>query len=866
MYLTLNDTTTGIPFFMPDEDAPWIGVTGITSFTVKYRRTGDTAFQTLSSPTVTEVGDGWYELQPSSDMVNTAGFLVVQISAAGARTQHLMFQVAASSGGGADPATIASAVWSHSTRELTGFGTLASDTAGAVWSHSTRELTGFGTLATDTATAVWTASSTTNYGTDTMGEHVKSLSTPNIDTSAIASAVWSHSTRELTGFGTLATDTAAAVWSHSTRELTGFGTLPASVALAVWQSSTVTDYGTDTMGEALKTVASGGVDYPTMAAAVWSYSDRQLTAISTGLAKSVWDVLLSDIVTTDSIGVLLKTNVDAAVSSRSTLTAADVQSAMTAQGYTSARASNLDNLDAAVSSRLAASSYIAPDNTSIADIKAKTDQLQFTSGNVHAAAQVVADKSGYELSSAQVAGITSGVWQQAYSTDYGAGSMGEHVKALNNADVSAIAAGVWSHSSRTLTDFGTLTSDVASAVWSHTTRELTGYTSLPAQVALAVWQASSLTDYGSNSMGETLKTVASGGVDYPTMAAAVWSYSARTLTDITVGQAQKVWDVLLVNINTAGSVGELVKTNLDATVSSRSTLTSSDVQSALTSQGYTSARAANLDNLDVAVSSRLDASSYVAPANSDIAAIKAVTDQFTFTSGNVNARAAVVADKTGYSLTAAANSDIAMAVWQSSTTTYYGANSMGESLKTVSSGGVDYGALAAAVWSHTDRQLTAFSTGLAKSVWDVLTSDVAVSSSMGELVKTNLDVAVSTRLAASSYVAPANSDIAAIKAKTDLLSFSSGHVLARAVVVDDKSGYSLDAGGASSIASAVMAATVEGSFNLQQWLRLMGAVTFGRRAVSGATHTYFGVDNTTARVVGTVDASNNRTISTRNGA
>ncbi len=47
-----------------------------------------------------------------------------------------------------------------------------------------------------------------------------------------------------------------------------------------------------------------------------------------------------------------------------------------------------------------------------------------------------------------------------------------------------------------------------------------------------------------------------------------------------------------------------VKNNLNVQVSSRSTLTTSDVQSVLVSLGYTAARAANLDNLDVAVSTR----------------------------------------------------------------------------------------------------------------------------------------------------------------------------------------------------------------------------------------------------------------------
>lgn len=44
----------------------------------------------------------------------------------------------------------------------------------------------------------------------------------------------------------------------------------------------------------------------------------------------------------------------------------------------------LDNLDAAISTRLASSGYTAPDNAGITAIKTKTDELNFTAGNVNA--------------------------------------------------------------------------------------------------------------------------------------------------------------------------------------------------------------------------------------------------------------------------------------------------------------------------------------------------------------------------------------------------------------------------------------------------------------------------------------------------
>jgi len=70
-----------------------------------------------------------------------------------------------------------------------------------------------------------------------------------------------------------------------------------------------------------------------------------------------------------------------------------VPSLFSAVGYTAERAEKLDNLDAAISSRLDAGDYIAPDNASIADIKGQTDKLTFdSSNNVYAAATVDVDE------------------------------------------------------------------------------------------------------------------------------------------------------------------------------------------------------------------------------------------------------------------------------------------------------------------------------------------------------------------------------------------------------------------------------------------------------------------------------------------
>jgi hypothetical protein len=161
MFLRYN-VSTEIDFFMPDNTDPWSGKTGLTSITVQYKKQGQNSFTTLSSPTITEIGNGWYKLSVPTTMVDTYGFLVIRFSASGAKTQQQQYQVVAFNpydsnmglanldaavssrlpngnvtvGGyasGQDPATL---VWGYSTRTLTSFGSLVSDVAAAVWSYT----------------------------------------------------------------------------------------------------------------------------------------------------------------------------------------------------------------------------------------------------------------------------------------------------------------------------------------------------------------------------------------------------------------------------------------------------------------------------------------------------------------------------------------------------------------------------------------------------------------------------------------------------------------------------------------------------------------------------------------------------------
>ena len=89
---------------------------------------------------------------------------------------------------------------------------------------------------------------------------------------------------------------------------------------------------------------------------------------------------------------------DAAITSRSTLDGAGVQGALTSQGYTAARAAKLDNLDAAVTSRLAGASYSAPPSTAaiVAAMDASSADLDTLITNLSTLlARLTATRAGY---------------------------------------------------------------------------------------------------------------------------------------------------------------------------------------------------------------------------------------------------------------------------------------------------------------------------------------------------------------------------------------------------------------------------------------------------------------------------------------
>jgi len=193
-----------------------------------------------------------------------------------------------------------------------------------------------------------------------------------------------------------------------------------------------------------------------------------------------------------------------------------------------------------------------------------------------------------------------------------------------------------------------------------------------------------------------------------------------------------------------------------------------------------------LANLDAQISTRLPTSSYVAPANADVAAIKAKTDGITFTGANVNAISNVVADKTGYALTSAERTAIATAVEAALLNESDGQAILEAIVNAIGNSNVDEIALVAAIRADMERaggMLDAVPTLAEINASTVLAKEATVatraSQTSVDAIPTNpvlstdarisnLDAAVSSRLPTSGYTAPPSSNDNAAAVRVNL--------------------------------------------------------------------------------------------------
>jgi hypothetical protein len=310
--------------------------------------------------------------------------------------------------------------------------------------------------------------------------------------------------------------------------------------------------------------------------------------------------------------------------------------------------------------------------------------------------------------------------------------------------------------------------------------------------------------------GAVMQTTGTAVLDPTAVASAVWGAASRTITGGLVDTATTLTNAP--TVPTPSQIASQVRTELstelgrlDVATSTRSTLTTADIPSVPSAASVASAvrtELTELSNLDASVSSRLAGSAYTAPSTPP-------------TAGDIASAVWAAADKTGYSLTTAERAAIATAVESSILNEGDGqavlnaiVGAIGnQNLSEVSlvaairsdlertGGKIDSiptdaapsaASVATAVWSASTKEITggtvdtltnAPASVTPADIWDY-NSRTLTSASGPTAVEirqeidansTKLDVAVGTRLADADYVEPANSDVAAIKAKTDAL-------------------------------------------------------------------------------------------------
>lgn len=294
----------------------------------------------LNAVTMNERADGWhyYDFTPTS--INGIWPSVMSCgSGASLVKTDKTFEIGLSE---IDNASLVSDVWNYTSRTLTDFGSLVAD----IWSAGTRTLTGIGSLAADfwndgyapvrrlsdanlsgggsIATDATLQSTVDAASSDIITEVVQNRTLINSLNNISAADVWAYGTRSVnSGTVDLSTASQEDIWNVAASNLTSSGSVGKLVVdnLDAQISSRGTSNLTaaDVWNAATRTLS----DYSTssVAAAVWANGARTLTSYGNDItAQDVWDVLTSSLTTVGSVGSLVNTNLDVAVSTRASLT------------------------------------------------------------------------------------------------------------------------------------------------------------------------------------------------------------------------------------------------------------------------------------------------------------------------------------------------------------------------------------------------------------------------------------------------------------------------------------------------------------------------------------------------------------------
>ena len=290
------------------------------------------------------------------------------------------------------------------------------------------------------------------------------------------------------------------------------------------------------------------------------------------------------------------------------------------------------------------------------------------------------------------------------------------------------------------------------------------------------------------------------------------------------GIPQSVWNYALTANTTAGTFGQLVKDNIDAKVSTRSTFAGGPVQSVTSPVSVDlSGIPQNVWNYAVSANTTAGSLGQLVKDNLDVK----VSTRSTFAGGAVQSVTSPVSvDLSG----------IPQNVWNYALTSISTAGSVGQLVKDnidakVSTRSTFAGGAVQSVTSPVTVDLS----GIPQNVWNYAVSANTTAGSLGQLVKDNLDAKVSTR---STFAG------GAVQSVTSPVTVGTNQ---------DKTGYAL-------AGSGLDAVLVEPGVNARQALAPILAATAG--VISGAGSgqiTIKGGSTTTTRILANTDAMGNRT-------
>ena len=391
--------------------------------------------------------------------------------------------------------------------------------------------------------------------------------------------------------------------------LTGsVGSLTATAVQNIWDDLTANNTVVGSIGLLIGTNLNATISSRAAHATVWTNATRPLTAGTnivlakgTGItgfndisAQNVWDVATSGLTTVGSIGLKLNTNVDTTISSRMatfTYTTPPTSAAIATQiwsepipgsfavgsagaklnaassagdpwataipgAYGAGTAGNIlgNRLDVAVSSRMATFTYTVPPTSAAIATQVWSEALPgtYTSG-----------QAGFKLNAA---GGAADPWSTALPGAYSAGSAGFIIGNRLDTNVGSRMATFTVPS-----NFSLLSISGTGGVTAGTVSDKTGYSLSTSQTFNTTGSIGSVVgsvgSVAGSVAGNVLGTVASvvgnlGGNVVGSVGSVVGSVGS-------VSNISNIWDYLTANILTTNSIGLLLKTNVDAQISTR---------------------------------------------------------------------------------------------------------------------------------------------------------------------------------------------------------------------------------------------------------------------------------------------------------